>query len=189
MVLDVITGVHMADDPPPAGSPGDEAGWPPRFSDRFLAWSAAALAVVFAGIAVLVYVAFDAATGEGASIELREAAALVLFVIGVLALLLGAFFALVEARKPTVQVVTTAISDARAGAPLRKAKGGDEALPGGSITEVVESFSGRRVSAVLLAIGFSLVTLAAAGSGLVSVSVGDDAQTGSPAPTPTASPT
>lgn len=162
------------DDPPenaPSKPAEAEASWPPRFSDKFLACSAGALVVVFVGGAWLIYVAFDSTIAAKTVTTSRNAAAFIVFVLGLLALLLGAFFALVEAKKPAVQVTAVPV----AGENIRQLGINAQAQTAldASVTKMAESFSGRRVSAVLLAIGFTLVTVAAAGSGLVSVSVGD----------------
>lgn len=175
----------MADQPrnPPADP---EQGWPPRFDDAFLARAAVFLLVVFAGVAGLTTVAFLGATAPpGAARPARDVAAYLLFVVGVLALLLGAFFALVEAKKPMVRVTVSADIPELS---LLTADLAATAVPTEAVAKAVDAFGGRRVSAVLLGIGFTLVTLAAAGAGLVSLSVGDAPAAVTPAPAPSRTP-
>ena len=115
----------------------------------------------------------------------RDVVVFALLLLAVLALLLGAFFALVEARKP---VQTTSTINPVPGQARELARGAGPMVPIEVVTKVVDAFSGRKASAVLFGIGFTLTVFAAVGSGLVSVSV--DTGTGnSPAPAVTPSTT
>lgn len=167
-------------------TPSDpEAGWPPRFGDRFLTGSGLVLAVGVFGLLWLLHRVFkNAALFHGGANSARDAAAFVLFMLGVVALAAGMFFALVEARKPVEKPV--AVVSGETGTDLVKAEGVAGVVPTKFVGDVADSFSGRKVSVVLFAVAFALVTLAAAGSGLVSLSVGSEsgAATSTPSPTP-----
>jgi sterol desaturase/sphingolipid hydroxylase (fatty acid hydroxylase superfamily) len=144
--------------------------------------------VLFVLEGLLLYAFLEAKLFNRGDVSLRNTAAFVLFEVGIFAVLAGVFFAVVDARKPVVQrrvhqgvhswVVESILSGERPAAL--------EAAPEELLSSVVHSFSGRRASAVLLAVGFTLITLAAAGSGVVSVSVGSGTPAPSSAPTSSA---
>lgn len=147
-----------------------EAGWPPRFNDGFIAASAILLLIVFSGIAALVRQVFDdAGLLEAGDDAAQHVAAYVLFVVGVLALLAALLFALIETRKAIVQLPDQAPRPRSAAVP--------------SIDKVLVAFGDRKLSRVLLAIAFVLLLGAAAGSGLVDLSIGDGDSTADPTET------
>ena len=128
--------------------------------------SGGALAVVFFVVSGMLWIAFDAAAlFKNESTKGRHVAAFVIFVLAVLALLLAAFFVLVEARKPVV-----ASQQVAAIGPAATTVAGVPAIE--LVTKVVDAFSGRKASAALFGIAFALAVIAAAGTGLIEVSIG-----------------
>jgi hypothetical protein len=164
-------------DPGGSGAPTDpEAGWPPRFGEGFLRGAAGWVLGLFAmlvAVLVAVYLVADQFDGDDSA---RHVMAFALFVAGLLALLGGVWFALVEAKQPPPPPSTEVRSLGAAGVN-----------PGALVTSVADAFGNRAVSRVLLTIGFVLVVVAAAGSGFVdiSVSTGDAATPASPSATAT----
>ena len=155
-------------DPPPSPQPDPESGWPPRFDNSTIGWAAAALLVLFLALAAWFRSVFSDADLLDAGDEAAEhAAAYVLFVLGLLSMLAGILFALVEQRRPPAPAPA---------AQLPSARGGPDVV--GAVGKVVESFKDKKVSTILFSIGLVLIGLAAAGSGLVDVSIGEDAGSG-----------
>lgn len=162
----------MASNPPAAQPP---AG-PPRFSNEFIAWAALVLLVLFVVVAGWFRSVWESAglfTGQRAA---QNAMAYVLVIVGLFFVLAALLFALVEATKPA------AAPQAAPGDPPVTTGGAD---PAGLVTKLVETLSTQKRSTALLALGFTLLVLAAVGSGLINISV----TSGGPSPSPTETPT
>lgn len=153
----------MSDPPPPQPPPDPERGWPPRFDSTTIAWAAVALLVLFLAVAGWFRSVFSDAdlfdAGEDAA---EHVAAYVLFVLGLLSILAGILFALVEQRRPPAPAPA-----------VPAARGGPDVV--GAVGKVVETFKDTKVSTILFSIGLVLIGLGAAGAGLVDISVGEDA--------------
>lgn len=214
--------------------PDPEATWPPRFVPRSLLTAGLMLALLFLALTGFFREVFDGAGLLTNQKTGSNVAAYVLFEIGLLALLAGLFFALVEARTPPpppppappppppppepelerVDVpsdvaVMLGLSAGEYSVFLQRTPGGQQPRiltnGGGSpppdvppkpthnaVTQAADAasaaFSGRAMSRVLLAIGLTLITLAAAASGLVNLSVGDAPAAVTPTETPSEPP-
>lgn len=147
-------------DEAPRQQPDPESGWPPRFSNDAISWIAIVLLVVFVSVAGWFRSVFDGAdllkAGEDAA---ENVSAYVLFIIGLLSILAGILFGFIEARKPP---------------PAEDGVRPLSSDPVGMVGKVIESFQGKKLSTILLSIGVVLLFLAAAGTGLIEINVGDD---------------
>lgn len=188
---DTVTNIDPLVDP--------EKTWPSRFGAAFIGFAALALTIVFAGISVLLRMVFDSAhlfTGtDAAPVTSNEATvrvlAFALLVIVLLLLHVGALFALIEAKTPPMPVAIRIVPDGQIEALTEGFSA--TALPfvnvGGQLEKITGAIAGKRNSTTLFSLGFVLVLLAAAGSGLVNISVGTDDGTGTPGATTTSSST
>lgn len=169
--------------------PPSEETLPPRFTDAFLAKSAGALGVLLiVGLIVLWAVYDKAGLFKSATSAGRHTVGFVFFVLSLLSLALGAFFALVEARKAVAthrQMTVTVTPEAGEG----MARGVIDDLPVDMVTKVVDAFAGRKASVVLFATAVSFALVAAASSGNLSISVGTDSGSAPATPTPSVTPT
>lgn len=150
----------------------NEQTWPPRFAPAFIGWSAVVLLGLFLLIAGWFRAVYDAAgLFDGATAE-RHAAAFALLVIGLLLLLGGVLFSLIEAKSPPPSSVPTATTTITTSAAVTTTE--TTAINvGDALSGVVGAIAGHKRSTVLFSLGIFLCTLAAAGSGLVDVSLGD----------------
>ena len=148
-------------EPAPDPQPDPERGWPPRFTNEFVGWTALLLVLVFVSVAGWFRSVFDGAglldSGDDAA---ENVAAYVLFIVGLLSILAGILFALIEARKPP---------------PPSEGLVGLGADPVNMVGKVIEFFHEKKASTVLFSIGVVLLFLAAAGTGLIEINVGEDA--------------
>jgi hypothetical protein len=140
-----------------APAPDPEAKWPPRFDGVAIAWFGVVLLLLFGTVAAWFRDVFDTAElfakGSDAS---QHVAAYILFILGLFCLYAGVWFALIEARvPPSCGAVVTA-----------------EDLTS-KLGTVVEKLRGNKVSTILFSIGFALLAAAAAGSGIIDITVGD----------------
>ncbi len=156
---------EVVSDQTPSPPPDPERGWPPRFDNATIGWAAVALLILFLAVAGWFRSVFHSADLLDAGDEAAEhAAAYVLFVLGLLSILAGILFALIEQRRPPAAAPSPQIPAAR---------GAQDVV--GAVGKVVETFKDKKVSTILFSIGLVLIGLAAAGSGLVDVSIGEDA--------------
>ena len=170
-----------------------EDGWPPRFGDGALKYAAQVLVALFLVVGVGLWLAMNREFGGDDAAD--RGSAYVLFVLGVLFLLLGVLFALVEAKRPPPAAPTVQVMLVDPQADTRKllndatfAKALSDVAPsvgggGDLLGSVIDKISGRAVSRVLFAMSFVLNVFAAAGLGFIelSASIGD----GDPTPAPT----
>src|SRR5688572_10158421 len=100
-MADPVRNDRDADTPDGSGPDQDpEAGWPPRFSGRFIGLAAFLLVLLFvavSGMFVSVYESADLFEGDDAA---ENVAAFVLVIIGLLLITGGVLFSLIEAKKP-----------------------------------------------------------------------------------------
>lgn len=148
--------------PSPTTPTDPEAAWPPRFRSKFIALASLVLLAVAVAAALLlkgVMVPEEPTT--------RHIMAYVFAVAGVLMLLVGALFGLVEAKRPPeVHVITQ---------PARAAVAGEAAVPQiiQAVVTVAGAISKEKRSTAAWSLGFGLLLMAGVASGLVSFSVGD----------------
>lgn len=154
------------------GAPTDpEAGWPPRFNDLFIAIAGFLLLAVAVAAALILR---DVIAPSTPAPTMKQTMAYVFAVAGLLMLLLGALFGLVEAKRaPKVLASPRADDDVESGrAFLLQVDGKEFAETIGKVSGVI---SKEKRSTAAWSIGVGLLLLAGAASGLVSLSVGDDA--------------
>lgn len=151
----------------PDTPPDPEAGWPPRFSGKFV--GAAGLLLLATAVVAALWLR-GPLVGESPSAQ--DTMSYMFAVAGLFMLLVGVFFGLVEARRPPVVTETVTTEQTITG----------QNVPGSVVTEVVktvgalsEAIGMEKRSTAAWSLGFALLLLAAVSSGVVSLSVGDDA--------------
>lgn len=151
-----------------------EAGWPPRFNDIFIA--IAGFLVLAAAVAAALILR-DVIAPETPTPTPKQTMAYVFAVAGLLMLLLGALFGLVEARRPPNVVVFQQAGDGTEFTNrylLMNLQSAQGAQVVGAIVKVSGAISKEKRSTAAWSIGVGLLLLAGAVSGLVSLSVGED---------------
>jgi hypothetical protein len=157
----------------------EEAGWRPRFSNEFIGWSGLLLLLLFLSMATWFRSVWDSASllsGDGAA---SQAVVYVLVIVGLFLISAGVLFALTEARTPPLN------------APQAMPGGLDQTGETQGVTpipgQLLSAMAKHSASRVLLALGVSLILMAAAASGVVNISVGNQepADAGTVAPTET----
>lgn len=136
--------------------------WPARWDGNALFWTAAILFAAWGSVIGLLAAQFSSAGWFDKESDISNGPMTFgLLAIGVLLLFAGAFFVLYESKQPP--------TDGAADINRRNAT----VDPAGLLKGALETLKDAKASAALFAMGFALVVLAAAGSGLISISVGE----------------
>lgn len=161
------------------GNEGDsEAGWPPRFDSSFIGWSAVVLLAVFLSVSGWFRTVWEAGGLFAGPQAPKHTLAYVLVIVGLLCILAALLFALIEAKTPPSSAAPPDEDKIR---ELDR-----QVTPIDMVASMAEALSTAKRSTALLSVGFVLLLLAATGTGMISLSIGD---TTPAAPSPTATPT